>query len=220
MKIGQNTRGGSNVGLRFNGAHMLGNTPEFAAHLQDMGIQDVAVIEAAFMIEDEPAANLRQFGCRKVIQHSLGNQLDKKDTGGVEDTAQQAPFQRQSIALIDIVKCAQGEDRAFEFGCASAAEWIRANLLAPLLQCGNGCGGRHAFLLASLLTFLSAQFQFLQANQFALLPQYIALVFAQTGGTDAAQVFDIAGPPQVQHRVIANDKRTRDRQQFACDALE
>ena len=112
MKIGQNTRGGSNVGLRFNGAHMLGNTPEFAAHLQDMGIQDVAVIEAAFMIEDEPAANLRQFGCRKVVQHSLGNQLDKKDTGGVEDTAQQAPFQRQSIALIDIVKCAQGEDRA------------------------------------------------------------------------------------------------------------
>ena len=105
---------------------MLGNTPEFAAHLQDMGIQDVAVIEAAFMIEDEPAANLRQFGWRKVIQHSLGNQLDKKDTGGVEDTAQQAPFQRQSIALIDIVKCAQGEDRAFEFGCASAAEWNHA----------------------------------------------------------------------------------------------
>src|ERR1700730_2833219 len=115
-----------------------------------MGIEDVAVIEAALMIEDEPTANLRQFGCRKVIQHSLDNQLDKKDTGGVEDTAQQAPFQRQSIALIDRAKCAQGEDRPFEFGCASAAEWIRPNLLAPFLQRGNGRIGRHAFLLASL----------------------------------------------------------------------
>src|SRR5947209_20210193 len=110
MKIGQNTRGGRNIGLRFNSAHMLGNTPEFAAHLQDMGIQDVAVIEAALMIKDEPAANLRQFGCRKVIQHSLGNQPDKKDTGRMEDTATQAPFKRQSIALVDIAKFETAEE--------------------------------------------------------------------------------------------------------------
>src|SRR5437588_12261603 len=129
-----------------------------------MGIRDVAVIEAAFMIEDEQAANLRQFGCRKVIQHSLGNQLDKKDTGGMEDTAQQAPFQRQSIALIDISKCAEADDRAFDFGCASAAEWIRPNLLAPFLQRGNGCTGRHTFLLPSLRSSVSPQVQCVQAT--------------------------------------------------------
>ena len=108
------------------------------------------------MIEDEPATNLRQFARREVLQNPLRYHFHKKDTRGMEDAAQQPPFQRQLIMLINIVQRAQGEDGAFEFGCARAAEWIRADLLAPLLQRGKGRIGSRAFLLASLLAFLGA----------------------------------------------------------------
>src|SRR2546426_1922110 len=114
----------------------------------------------------------------------------------------------------------KGKNCAIEFGCSCATEGIGANFLAPLLQSLHGSFGGNAFLLTRLLAFLNAAFKFFQAHQFTMFPKHIALVFAQAGGTDATKLCHITGTPEIQYRVIASDKRTGDRQQFACDALE
>src|SRR6266699_3305494 len=53
-----------------------------------------------------------------------------------------------------------------------------------------------------------------------MLPEQIALVFAQAGGADAAQVLDVTGSPEAEDGVIAYDERAGHRQEFTCDTLE
>ena len=74
--------------------------------------------------------------------------------------------------------------------------------------------------IPGMLRVLDPHSNFFDARQFALLPQYIALVFAQTGGTNTTQVLDITWTPQIEYRVIANNEGAGNRQQFTCNAPE
>src|SRR5689334_12190674 len=200
--------------------------PEFAPHLYDVAVEVVLIAQAAIVVEGEPAAHLGQFGCRKVVERAAHRQFDQENAGWMKDIAQQTPLERQLLTFVDIAKHAQSIDGAIEFGSSRAAEWVRANLLAPLLKGLDSQGGGRALLFHCFpftllrLLVLSVLLKLLQAFQFAALPELVALVFAQARSADAPQMPRIAGPPQVQYGVIANDERTRDGQQFGGDALE
>ena len=44
------------------------------------------------------------------------------------------------------------------------------------------------------------------ASSILMFPQQIALVLTQAGSTDTTQMLDIAGTPEVEYRVIANNE--------------
>src|SRR5713226_3373974 len=113
---------------------MLRNMPQFAPHLRHIPVQRVLVAETAIMIEGEPAAYLRQFASREIVKDAARQHLNQKDASRVEDVAQQTPLERQLFAFVDIAKHTQRIDGALEFGGSGAAERVRADLLAPLLQ--------------------------------------------------------------------------------------
>src|SRR5207248_3700287 len=95
-------------------------------------------------------------------------------------------------------------------------------LLATLFQALQRCLGRFS-LLARLLTFLPLLYtplQLLQALKFILFPGQVTLVLAEARSTDAPQMANIPRPPEIEHRVIADHKRTGNRQLLARNTLE
>src|SRR5260370_29415676 len=71
---------------------------------------------------------------REIVKDAARQHFNQKDASRVEDVAQQTPLECQLFAFVDIAKHTQRIDGAFEFGSPGAAERVRANLLAPLLQ--------------------------------------------------------------------------------------
>ncbi len=183
-------------------------------------VQDVAIKQAALVIKGEPATHLGQFRGRQLIESAPGNQLDQEDARRVKDTAQQASLEGQLLLRVDIAERAQGEDGAIHLGCPGAAERVRTDPLASLLQCFDRCCGGRAFFLAGFLALVCVPRLSFDTSYLALLPQHVALVLAQAGCADAPQVGDIARPPEVEHGIIADNKGTGDGQQFGGDALE
>ena len=73
---------------------MLRNMPQFAPHLRYIPVQRVLVVEAAIMVEGEPAAHLRQLARREIVKDAACQHLNQKDASRVEDVAQQTPLER------------------------------------------------------------------------------------------------------------------------------
>src|SRR6185312_10514591 len=136
----------------------------------------------------------------------------------MKDTAQQASLNGKLVILFDIVEYTQGGDGAVELCRTSTAQRVGANARAPFFQRLYRSLGGQAFFLPGLLAFLLTCFQLLQPGYLALLPQFIALIFAQAGCADTAQVLYIARSPEIEDGVIANDERRGDGQQFSRNA--
>src|SRR5439155_13086065 len=116
-------------------------------------------------------------------------------------TAQQASFEGQVLILADIAHGTQHKNGSIEFCGSSPAQRIVTNLAAAALQ-GLLCSNRR-FPFARLAGLLIA---LLQTIHLVDLPEQIAMILAQAGGADAAQMLNIARTPEVEHRVIANNE--------------